>query len=290
MDSTSPAAPPTPETSAPPARLRIRTAVGWPLAGLVALLVGAELLASSAGPGAWSEGAQALWYVGWGLWTGHLARRHGPGVRRLVRKPRDGRAWRYVAMALPLFVLSVGLIWLQFVAASWAAPEMLSRFLADEPAAPATPVLVSVLEVVTAVMLAPVVEELAFRGVLLRDWSRRWGRTAAVIATSALFAVLHPADLLGSFAFGVVLATIRFRTGSLLVPIACHALYNALSTLLSVGDSGDAAVESAAFSLQELRGMWWIGAACVAVALPVVVVFLRRTARSRRAAGGSAGG
>lgn len=275
MNSLSPGSPPSTEARAP-ARLRIRHAVGWPLAALIALLLAAELLASRTAPGAWSEGAQALWYLGWGFWTAHLARRYGPGVRRLVRPPREGRAWRYVAMALPLFVLSVGLIWLQFVAVSWAAPEMLSRFLADEPAAPATPLLVPVLEVLTAVALAPVVEELAFRGVLLREWSRRWGRTTAAMATAALFAVLHPADLLGSFAFGVVLAAIRFRTGSLLVPIACHALYNAFSTLLSVGDSGDAAVEGAAFSLQELRGMWWIGAACVAVALPILVVFLRR--------------
>ena len=266
------------EANAHPERLRVRDALGWPLAALVALLVGAELAGSTA-RGAWSEGAQALRYVGWGFWIVRLARRQGGGLRRFLRRPRASRAWMNVAMALPLFVLSVGLIWLQLVAVSWAVPEQLGGWLADDPAQPAAGALAGVLEVVTAVALAPVVEELAFRGILLRDWSRRWGRTTAVLATAALFAVLHPADLLGSFVFGVVLATIRLRTGTLVVPAACHALYNALGTLLGVGDTDAAPVEASAFTLHELRGMWWIGAVAVAAALPVVIAFLRRGSR-----------
>jgi len=264
------------QDTAPPVRLRIRDALGWPLAALVALLVGAELAAGSFAGAPWSEGAQALWYVGWGFWITRLAARQGTGLRRFLRRPRESRAWAHVAM---VFVLSVGLIWLQLVAVSWAVPERLGGWLADDPAQPAALPLAGILEVLTAVALAPVVEELAFRGVLLRDWSRRWGRTTAVVATSALFAVLHPADLLGSFVFGVVLATIRFRTRTLIVPVACHALYNALGTLLGAGDSDAGPVEASAFSLQELRGMWWIGALAVAAALPVVIVFLRRPRR-----------
>ena len=268
------------EADARPVRLRIRDALGWPLAVLVALLVGAVLAAERiAGP--WSEGAQALWYVGWGFWITRLARRQGGGLRRFLRRPRDGRAWAHVAMALPLFVLSAGLIWLQLVAVSLALPVQLGGWLADDPAQAAAIPLAGVLEVLTAVVLAPVVEELAFRGVLLREWSRRWGRTTAAITTAALFAVLHPGDLLGSFAFGVVLAAIRFRTGTLIVPVACHALYNVLGTLLSVGDSDAGPVDASAFALRELRGMWWIGAVAVAAALPVVILFLRRGSRSR---------
>jgi hypothetical protein len=270
------------EAIAPPVRLRIRNALGWPLLALVVLLVGAELATGISARVPWSEAAQALWYVGWGLWIARLARRQGGGLRLYLRRPRERRAWAHVAMALPLFVLSVGLIWLQLVAVSWALPGQLAGWLADDPAQSAAVPLAGVLGVLTAVALAPVVEELAFRGVLLRDWSRRWGRTAAVLATAALFAVLHPGDLLGSFAFGVVLATIRFRTGTLIVPVACHALYNALGTLLSAGDSDAGPVDASAFSLTELRGMWWVGALAVAAALPVVIVFLRRGSRGSR--------
>jgi hypothetical protein len=264
------------EPTATAVRLRIRDALGWPLAALVLLLVGAELAAGRAAGMPWSEGAQALWYVGWGVWITRLAGRQGGGLRRYLRRPPESRAWAHVAMALPLLVLSAGLIWLQLVAVSWAAPEQLGRWMADDPAQPAAVPLAGVLEVLTAVALAPVVEELAFRGVLLRDWTRRWGRARAVVTTSALFAVLHPADLLGSFVFGVVLATIRFRTRTLIVPVACHALYNVLGTLLSAGDTDAGPVDASAFSLQELRGMWWIGALAVAAALPVVIAFLRR--------------
>ena len=75
------------------------------------------------------------------------------------------------------------------------------------------------------VFVAPVVEELFFRGVLLTRWSLKWGPTAGIIASSALFGVFH-VGFFGAFAFGVAMSLLYIKTGTLLVPMVAHFLNN----------------------------------------------------------------
>jgi membrane protease YdiL (CAAX protease family) len=80
---------------------------------------------------------------------------------------------------------------------------------------------------------APVVEELFFRGLLLRSLHRRYGAPAAVIGSALVFGLAHyellqlPALIL----FGVVLAVLAERTGRLGPGIAAHAAFNAATVL-----------------------------------------------------------
>ena len=87
---------------------------------------------------------------------------------------------------------------------------------------------------VVAIVLAPVVEECFFRGVLFPWVIRRAGFWPAVASVSLLFAAIHlhlpsffPLLLLSAM-FCVVYA----RTRSLLVPIGMHACFNGVSLLL----------------------------------------------------------
>jgi membrane protease YdiL (CAAX protease family) len=79
-----------------------------------------------------------------------------------------------------------------------------------------------------AVVAAPVMEELFFRGFIfgmLRSWL---GRRGAVLLTSAAFAAFHvlPVVILPIFLVGLVLNWIYLKTGSLAYPILFHALFN----------------------------------------------------------------
>lgn len=88
------------------------------------------------------------------------------------------------------------------------------------------------------VIVAPVLEELLFRGVLQgRLLETTWGRdgrffTRANLATSACFAVFHLVShawawSLAAFVPSLVFGHFRDRYRSLMWPIVVHAFYNA---------------------------------------------------------------
>lgn len=78
---------------------------------------------------------------------------------------------------------------------------------------------------------APVWEEMLFRGFLLGPLSAALGFWPAAIVVSGAWTLLHlgysVAGLTEVFLIGLYFAWLLRRTGSLWVPIACHAAYNA---------------------------------------------------------------
>ena len=82
-------------------------------------------------------------------------------------------------------------------------------------------------------LLAPVGEELFFRGYLLGVWERD-GRHAAAIAVSLLFALAHGLGSVTSvyLLLGLLFALLTQRANSVLAAMLAHALYNA--TLVSL--------------------------------------------------------
>jgi membrane protease YdiL (CAAX protease family) len=97
------------------------------------------------------------------------------------------------------------------------------------------------LAILLAVVLAPVTEEIVFRGVLLRALAAKVGMWPAAILSSAVFAVIHfevlfsqPLALVGLFTVGLLLAIAYHRTGSLLVPMVGHAVFNGVSVGLAL--------------------------------------------------------
>jgi membrane protease YdiL (CAAX protease family) len=82
---------------------------------------------------------------------------------------------------------------------------------------------------VAVVLIAPVVEELLYRGVGL-SLLEPYGRWVAVGVTAAIFGLGHGLLLsLGAFVwFGIVVALVRLRTGSIYPAILVHCTFNAL--------------------------------------------------------------
>lgn len=83
-------------------------------------------------------------------------------------------------------------------------------------------------------IVAPVAEEIVFRG-LIFGYLRRWGVPAAVFISTALFAALHlPAVPITQIVGGLVFA-VAYHTGkSLMVPIVIHVLGNLAIFTLSL--------------------------------------------------------
>jgi membrane protease YdiL (CAAX protease family) len=80
-------------------------------------------------------------------------------------------------------------------------------------------------------VVAPVAEELAFRGVIMRSLGERWGMWPAIAVSAILFAIYH-ANLWLLFpmlVFGVALGWLAWTRRSLWPAIALHVAYNSLA-------------------------------------------------------------
>lgn len=84
------------------------------------------------------------------------------------------------------------------------------------------------------VLVAPITEELLFRGWLLQDLKEQYGTGRALVWSSLLFGFVHiePAAVLYATLGGLVLGAVALRTKSTLASIAMHAGVNALPLLL----------------------------------------------------------
>ncbi|GIV09401.1 MAG: hypothetical protein KatS3mg019_1492 [Fimbriimonadales bacterium] len=91
-------------------------------------------------------------------------------------------------------------------------------------------------------VLAPIIEEFVFRGVLFKVlWQRTGQAWLSALASGYLFAVIHPQFLGGIFPItllGTILALVYAHTRSLLPCIIIHAINNGLITLMLWGLTG----------------------------------------------------
>jgi membrane protease YdiL (CAAX protease family) len=90
---------------------------------------------------------------------------------------------------------------------------------------------------ILVVIVAPVTEELLFRGFLHRGWSSsRLGAPCTIILTSGLWAILHQqynwACIFFIFLMGLTLGWLRQRSGSTTLTIVLHGLNNLVSTII----------------------------------------------------------
>lgn len=96
-----------------------------------------------------------------------------------------------------------------------------------------------ILFVLLAVVLAPVVEEFLFRGVMFSGMARSWGTWPAAIVVTLLFGFLHIFDVGGYYpalimvtVAGLGMVLLRMKTGSILPSIAMHCAFNGVQVLM----------------------------------------------------------
>ena len=206
----------------------------------------------------------------------------------VVRARRAGLDWRtlfgerppralvpLLAVVVPIALLTVGAALAVYIPLSYVAPGFVERTILATGALFDARTIPDWLElVVIGVVAAPVIEELFFRGFLLHRWARRWGTPSAVVASSALFAVLH-GEWIGHFLFGVAMAALYLRTRRLWMPIAAHALNNGIVALFSLVDVLRHAPPEAT-TIAELREEWPLGAVALVSGIVLLQWYLRR--------------
>lgn len=134
------------------------------------------------------------------------------------------------------------------LATTWAINRLWPRFEYPDHSvfrvleAPQTTSMMRLITIAGALILAPIGEELFFRGIVQTGVKklvpRKWGtlrhRWIAIGVTAFLFASLHlaiPHHVVAMAALAVILGYLYERTGSLLMPILIHTLFNGKSLL-----------------------------------------------------------
>lgn len=146
--------------------------------------------------------------------------------------------------------------------------------------------------VFTTLALAPVAEEIFFRGILQRDLTLRYGAMRGILAGAAVFAVVHlyPAMVINAFVLGLVLGFLYYRTRSLWVTVFLHFLNNLTAQFLYML-YGERAAE---ITLRRMIGADWAywtlyGLSCLGVAYTVVRIVRLRRAGAEAPVGGEDG-
>ncbi len=89
--------------------------------------------------------------------------------------------------------------------------------------------------IVMAVIMAPIFEEIVFRGIIQKGLSNKGTKPGVAIAiSSVVFGLVHgnPWQFVGAVLLGSVLGFVYYKTKSLLLPIFLHAFNNLCSSLL----------------------------------------------------------
>jgi uncharacterized protein len=92
-----------------------------------------------------------------------------------------------------------------------------------------------------ATFTAPIVEEVVYRGVMYSAALKEFGKTQAIIATTAYFAIVHVPQYYPDFAaiialcvLSLVLTLIRSKTNNLLPCIALHTVFNGTQSIILI--------------------------------------------------------
>ena len=115
------------------------------------------------------------------------------------------------------------------------------------------------------VVLAPILEELLFRGLLFNRLSSKYGNTIAILASSTAFFIMHLYTGLwmwpAQFVFGLLACCVYSKSKSLLTPMALHALINFMNFLILV-----------IFEGSQLKPT--LGIVALLVSIPVLITFM----------------
>lgn len=219
-------------------------------------------------------------------WLAYAVKRRGLSPADLFGNTRFREVdWQPLWIVPFATMFTTGAVWLVYLPLSHWKPDFVERWLNQSFAAGQLMSQMNPLPaILLIVLILPVVEELAFRGLILRKLALVKGRFWAMCGSSLLFALLH-GEWLGHFVLGVVCCLLYFR-GGLWLAIAGHILNNLLAMIAVLAESGSYGVAQGFYALSSFHADWWIGALSLLVSVPALLYFIVRhgSAESRAAA------
>jgi membrane protease YdiL (CAAX protease family) len=129
------------------------------------------------------------------------------------------------------------------------------------------------------VIIAPITEELLFRGIILRGLLSRHRPATAVVVTAILFTVLHlnPWQSVSALFLGIVLGWFYVRSGSVAICIFGHAIYNSMVVIFPVLPWDIAGMTPSSDPTKVEFQPWWLDLSGLIVLLVGLWIFRKST-------------
>ncbi len=252
-------------------KVKARHLIGWLLATFPILIIYTiyvtAALWQSVGVYVWVYGVPALWYF-------VRVRPRGVRLRAFAGHLPESKKWlTYVLLNVPIFMLSIGSIIVIYSLIARIDPQtvesLLSKPVSEVQAAVTYPLWATLLELLGALILAPIAEEFIFRGFLLHRFAEKWGVVKAILVVSVIFGVLH-INFFGAAAFSMVLCVVYLHTKSIWPSVLLHFVNNVFSSWPTHGSS-DGALRTA-----DLQQSYVVGWVFTIVALPILIWFIKK--------------
>ena len=94
---------------------------------------------------------------------------------------------------------------------------------------------VIILDAIGAIIFAPIMEELIFRGVMFNRLKIRVGIIPAMLISSFIFAIGHEfGGMTSAFLFGICMCLLYLKTDNILIPMSVHFINNVVATIMNV--------------------------------------------------------
>ncbi|AWI05417.1 CPBP family intramembrane glutamic endopeptidase [Clostridium drakei] len=131
---------------------------------------------------------------------------------------------------------------------------------------------------ITASFIAPIVEELIFRGVILNRLKIKMGIKKAVIISSILFGMIHyELGILSAIVFGICMSLIYLKTKNIFVTIAIHIINNFMIFVVQIiYFLIDSNVSNENVALSSFNSLWFIaGIGCFVLGIVMSTYFIK---------------
>lgn len=131
--------------------------------------------------------------------------------------------------------ISVGFIIIAVYALKSISPSFMNGLLEELNKSDSNSLYSIIINGITASFIAPIVEELIFRGVILNRLKIKIGVKKAIIVSSILFGMIHyELGILSAIIFGICMSIIYLKTRNIFVTIAIHIINNFMVSFVQV--------------------------------------------------------
>lgn len=177
-----------------------------------------------------------------------------------------------------IYITTFSSILLFFV---YVDPQFLTDYMSNLNTSAVLPLYMFFLLAFLSVCIAPIIEELFFRGILLQVWAVRLGVKKAIVFSSFLFAFLHfSPQFVDIFLGGIILSVLFIKYKSLLVPILFHTINNIIAQVTSYFSRG--ASSSDHLTLEQATATGWVSLILLIISASIFIVYLKKSQLENR--------